>query len=76
MSLSRLPTLVLRGSNSDILSAATLEEMRRRHPRLEAVTVRGQGHAPFLKDAPSITTIGEFLARTDAEHGGALSLAG
>lgn len=74
MSLSRLPTLVLRGSNSDILSAATLEEMRRRHPRLEAVTVRGQGHAPFLKDAPSITTIGEFLARTDAEHAGALSL--
>lgn len=65
MSLARLPTLVLRGANSDILSAATLEEMRRRHPRLEAVTVRGQGHAPFLKDPPSITTIGEFLARTD-----------
>jgi pimeloyl-ACP methyl ester carboxylesterase len=74
MSLARLPTLVLRGSNSDMLSAATLNEMRRRHSRLEAVTIRGQGHAPLLKDAASIATIAEFLARTDAEGHGAGAL--
>lgn len=67
MSLARVPILALRGANSDVLSAETLEAMRTRHPDLEAVTIRGQGHAPLLKDAASIATIGEFLARTDAE---------
>jgi hypothetical protein len=41
--------------------------MRARHPRLEAVTVRGHGHAPLLKDAPTIGAIRDFLARADAE---------
>jgi pimeloyl-ACP methyl ester carboxylesterase len=67
LSLSNVPVLAIRGANSDLLSAATLEEMRKRHPRLEAVTVRGQGHAPLLKDAPAIGVVAEFLARTDAE---------
>ena len=65
--LSRVPVLALRGENSDILSARTLQEMRTRHPRLEAVTVRGQGHAPLLKDAASIVAIAEFLANADME---------
>ncbi len=65
LSLSHVPVLALRGANSDLLSAATLDEMRRRHPNLEAVTIKGQGHAPLLKDAPSIATIAEFLTRTD-----------
>jgi pimeloyl-ACP methyl ester carboxylesterase len=65
--LSRVPVLALRGENSDILSAKTLEDMRTRHPRLEAVTVRGQGHAPLLKDAASIRAIAEFLANVDME---------
>lgn len=68
LSLSRLPVLALRGANSDLLSAETLDAMRMRHPRLEAVTIRGQGHAPLLKDAASISTIAEFLARTDDER--------
>jgi pimeloyl-ACP methyl ester carboxylesterase len=65
MSLANVPVLALRGANSDLLSAATLAEMRKRHPRLEAVTIRGQGHAPLLKDAPSIGAIADFLTRTD-----------
>jgi pimeloyl-ACP methyl ester carboxylesterase len=65
--LSHVPVLALRGENSDILSAKTLEEMRVRHPRLDAITVRGQGHAPLLKDQPTIKAIGDFLARTDTE---------
>lgn len=65
--LAKVPMLVLRGEHSDILSAATLEDMRQRHPRLEAVTVSGEGHAPLLKDARSIRTIAAFLQRTDAE---------
>jgi len=65
--LTPVPVLALRGEHSDILSPATLEEMRRRHPRLETVTVSGQGHAPLLKDAPSLRIIADFLERTDRE---------
>lgn len=65
--LSHVPVLAIRGESSDILSAKTLAEMQARHPRLAAYTVRGQGHAPLLKDAPSIGAIANFLARTDGE---------
>jgi pimeloyl-ACP methyl ester carboxylesterase len=65
--LAHVPLLVLRGENSDILSAKTLEEMRARHPRIDALTVRGQGHAPLLKDPATIGAIADFLARADAE---------
>jgi pimeloyl-ACP methyl ester carboxylesterase len=65
--LGHVPVLAIRGENSDILSQKTLNEMPARHPRLEAVTVRGQGHAPLLKDAASITAVGHFLARCDGE---------
>ena len=65
--LAKVPMLVLRGEHSDILSTATLEAMRQRHPHLETVTVSGEGHAPLLKDAHSIGAIADFLQRTDAE---------
>ena len=64
-SLARIPVLALRGQHSDILGAPTLDEMRARHPRFTAVTVAGQGHAPLLKDTPTIEVISEFLAATD-----------
>jgi len=73
--LAHVPVLVMRGENSDILSAKTVAEMGGRHPRLEAVVVRGQGHAPLLKDAATITAIADFLVRSDgadfAAHGAA-----
>jgi pimeloyl-ACP methyl ester carboxylesterase len=65
--LAHVPVLAIRGENSDILSRDTLAQMRTRHPRLEAVTVRGQGHAPLLKDAASIGAVAHFLARSDGE---------
>ncbi|MGQ0457470.1 MAG: alpha/beta fold hydrolase [Hyphomicrobium sp.] len=64
--LSRCPVLTIRGANSDILSEATVEEMRKRHPNLSSVTVSGEGHAPLLRDAPTIAAISNFFARTDA----------
>ena len=65
--LAHVPVLVIRGENSDILSRKTLAEMEARHPRCATLTVRGQGHAPFLKDASTINAIVGFLARTDGE---------
>lgn len=65
--LAPMPVLAIRGENSDILSARTLEEMRTRHPRLDAFTVRGQGHAPLLRDDPTISAIQAFLHRCDSD---------
>ena len=61
--LARLPVLAIRGELSDILSQATLEQMRTRHARLEALSVRGQGHAPLLRDRGTNITIADFLLR-------------
>jgi pimeloyl-ACP methyl ester carboxylesterase len=65
--LAHVPVLAIRGQNSDILAQKTVTEMQARHPRLAALTVRGQGHAPLLKDAPTISAVAGFLARSDGE---------
>ena len=59
------PVFVVRGETSDILAAETVAEMCRRLPDCRAITVPGQGHAPLLRDAPTIEAIRAFLARTD-----------
>lgn len=60
--------LALRGANSDILSAQTLEEMKARHPRLDTLTVPGQGHAPLLGDHPTLTRIASFITQVEDEE--------
>ncbi len=57
------PVLTLRGENSDLLSAATVAEMGRRHPGFESHIVPGQGHAPLLLDAPSIERVAQFIEK-------------
>lgn len=66
--LKRVPVMVLRGETSDILSAATVEEMRRRHHALSSLVVKGQGHAPLLRDAETIDAVARFLAATEASE--------
>lgn len=63
--LKRVPLLVVRGGNSDLLSEATVEEMRRRHPRMTSVTAPNEGHAPLLRDEPTISAIASFFAQSD-----------
>lgn len=63
--LKNVPVLTIRGANSDLLSAATVEEMQRRHANLSSITVPREGHAPLLRDASSIAAIAGFFARTD-----------
>lgn len=65
MALGKFPTLVVRGENSDILNEETLAEMGRQHPGLQVQIVRGQGHAPLLRDAETIGRIAEFLGLED-----------
>jgi len=63
MSLARVPILAIRGEHSDILSARTLAEMAERNPGLEQLTVTGQGHAPLLRDEPTLKRIDAFAKR-------------
>jgi len=65
LSLLNHPLMIIRGENSDILSKQTLEQMRTLHWRSKVVTVPGQGHAPMLRDAPSMRTIHAFLSQHD-----------
>ncbi len=64
--LKHVPVLVLRGETSDLLSAETVAAMAERHPKLAYRTVPGEGHAPWLRDAPTQAAIAAFFAETDA----------
>jgi pimeloyl-ACP methyl ester carboxylesterase len=65
IALGQVPALVIRGANSDVLSAETLEAMVERHPNLRAMTVPDQGHAPVLKEPETLEAIGAFFAVND-----------
>lgn len=58
----RCPVMVLRGAESDLLSAATVEEMRTRGPGCEEVVIEGVGHTPALMDDHQVGAIRDFLS--------------
>jgi pimeloyl-ACP methyl ester carboxylesterase len=57
----RAPTLVLRGAESDLLSAATAAEMGRRGPKPEVIEFPGVGHAPMLLSTEQIEPVARFI---------------
>lgn len=61
--LSALPTLIIRGALSDILSRATVAEMKRRHPEhFSAVDIENRGHTPMLDEPDALAAIDRFYA--------------
>jgi pimeloyl-ACP methyl ester carboxylesterase len=63
--LARVPVLVIRGANSDILSVATLREMQAHHPNLVSLEVPDQGHVPLLDEPDLINRIVAFVERCE-----------
>jgi pimeloyl-ACP methyl ester carboxylesterase len=63
--LARVPVMVVRGTNSDILSAATVEAMRKRRRSLDVVEVADEGHTPRLIDPQTARRIAAFVASCD-----------
>jgi pimeloyl-ACP methyl ester carboxylesterase len=56
------PTLLIRGEQSDIVSAAIAARMQRKAPNLQVTTVAGVGHAPTLAEPEAMSAIRAFLA--------------
>ncbi|MCC6006213.1 MAG: alpha/beta hydrolase [Rhodobacteraceae bacterium] len=61
--LEGLPLGVIRGANSDLLSPATLAEMRRRRPDMIVAEVPDRAHVPFLDEPEALAAIAAFLER-------------
>ena len=57
----RVPTLLLRGEQSDILSAEIAARMQRRAPAMQVAVVPGVGHAPTLAEPAALVAIHSFL---------------
>lgn len=56
------PVLLLRGAESDLLGAATADEMTRRGPGARLVEFPGIGHCPMLMDPEQITLVRDWLS--------------
>lgn len=64
--LATKPVLVIRGGESDLLSAETLAAMASRSPNVATVSVPGVPHAPDLDEPEAVAAIDAFLKRIGA----------
>ena len=57
-------TLLLRGAQSDLLSADTAQQMTQRGPRAQLVEFAGVGHAPTLIASDQVDAVADFVLAT------------
>jgi len=62
--LAGAPLGLIRGAGSNILSADTAAEMRRRRPDMAFADLPDRGHVPFLDEPPAIAVIETVLEQT------------
>ena len=61
-----LPVALIRGANSNLLSAAVAERMQGSRPDLIYAQVPGRGHIPWLDEPESVGVLREWLAAVGA----------
>ena len=61
--LTGKPLCCIRGENSDLLTAQTLEKMQERRPDMIAATVPDRAHIPFLDESQSVDAIKAWLEK-------------
>ena len=54
---AHMPVALLRGANSDLLSAEVFEKMQQTLPQAHAATVADRGHIPFLDEPEALETL-------------------
>jgi len=59
--LRNLPTLLIHGALSDILTEPIIERMCARKPDLAVVSIANRGHAPLLDEQEAVDAIATFL---------------
>jgi pimeloyl-ACP methyl ester carboxylesterase len=59
--LAGLPLALIRGANSDLLTAETVQEMRNRRPDMAFAEVPDRAHIPFLDEPEALALIHTFL---------------
>jgi pimeloyl-ACP methyl ester carboxylesterase len=59
--LEGLPLALIHGAGSDLLSAATVTEMRKRRPDMLYAPVPGRGHVPWLDEPEAVAAITTWL---------------
>lgn len=59
--LGKKPLLVVRGAESDLLTADTAANMQEAAPGTKVVVVEGVGHAPELNEPEAVAAIDDFL---------------
>lgn len=65
--LDGIPSLILRGGISDLLSAETVERMTQALPAMESATIPNVGHAPTLDEPEAQAAIDALLKRVVAK---------
>jgi len=66
--LADVPLMIVRGANSDLLSAATVAAMQARRRETTVLEVPDQGHTPLLADTDTIAAITTFVRHCDARR--------
>jgi len=69
--LAHVPVMVVRGENSDLLSAQTVAAMAARRPQMDVIDVPDQGHTPFLSEPEMVGRLIAFVERCDARRSAA-----
>ena len=66
--MDAVPTLAVRGENSDLLTSETLGKMKKLSPSLKTLTVKDRGHAPFLDEPGVVEAIEKVIAQAERKR--------